>query len=142
MIKQAVDVSASELRFILGELTQPNPEVVYVVRRHGRPLMLIWPARDLTDEGAMRTRIAQVVKSLNVANHAVGRRGDTPIPEHPRRVSQTELRRTATAFYLQISSTGLPGLITHYGQDAAVYVPVGADNTVEQWVKSMNTLLN
>jgi hypothetical protein len=137
MIEEIKYVPASDLRAVIGELTQPDQGVVYVVTRRERPLMLIWPARGLTDKSAMNVRLMQAVKARNALGDV-----SVAVPEVPVMISQTKLRRSATAFYLQISSSQTPGLITHYGQRAALFVPVNSVDAVNMWVKTMNDLLH
>lgn len=138
MIREIKHVQASSVRTMLGELTRPDPSTVYVIMRRGRPLMLIWPAGDLTDDGALNTRIAQAVKARN----AIPGEKQIAVPDSVKEITQTELRRKATAFYLDISGKPAPGVITHYGQRAALFVPISASNGVSQWVTAMNRLLN
>lgn len=138
MIEKVRYIDASKLREVIGELARPDPGSVFIVTKRKRPVLLIWPARGLTDEGTLRTRITQAVK----AHNASGEGTELAVPEYPHEISQTELRRGATPFYLDLASHPRPGVITHYGQKAALFVPVGSARTVGRWVETMNALLN
>lgn len=135
MITEIVQVPASHVRAAISELTSPDASKCFVIERHGKPVMLIWPAKNLTDGGTMRTRLSQAIKARNAFSQS-----DATLPLYPRRWPQTTLRRNATDVYLDIAASPTPGLITHYGRDVAIYVPLRSMDHVRQWVETMNGL--
>lgn len=135
-ITEQRDVLASHVRAHTTDLSSPDPSVVYVIRRHGKPVMLLWPAGGLNDPGTQRVKLTWAIKARNAFAQT-----EAPVPEYPRTWPQTTLRRNATDIYLDIAVSPVPGLITHYGRNVAIYVPVRTDGEIQIWIETMNKLL-
>lgn len=135
-IEKVISVRASHVRSRVTNLANPDPSTVLVIRRHGSPVMLIWPCGGLLEDGEMRVKLNWAIKARNVFA-----KSEAVMPLYPQTWQQTALRRNASDVYLNIASHPTPGLITHYGLNVAIYVPVRQDSDVETWVSTMNNLL-
>lgn len=136
MIEEREVWHSSNLRVLMGVLSRPDPHKVYVVVRHEKPLVLVWPAAGLTSEETVRVRLNQAIKARNAfaGNEVI-------MPLHPKQFTKTELRRTASDFYLYIAVNRTPGLITHYDRPIAIFVPLYGMRDVDVWTETMNKVL-
>lgn len=135
-IVEVKDVQASNVRAHLADLGRPDSSVVQVIRRHGRPIMILWACGGLNVPDRLRVYLTWAIKARNAFA-----KNDAPVPEHPTTWPQTTLRRNATDVYLAVAASPIPGLITHYGRNVAIYVPVDSDHDVNVWIETMNSLL-
>lgn len=136
MIDVVTRVPASHVRASVADLTMPDPQKVYVIERHEQPIMIVWPCGRLTTDSEMRVKLTWAIKARNsfATTEAV-------MPREPTVWPQTTLRRNATDIYLYMATSPTPGLISHYGRNVAIYVPVRSQSDVDTWIRVMNTLL-
>lgn len=136
MIEEIVPVPASHVRASVADLTMPEPNKVYVIERHEQPILLLWPCGGLTSDEEMRVKLTWAIKARNAFANT-----EAVMPLSPTTWPQTTLRRNATDIYLHVATRPTPGLITHYGRNVAIYVPVRSQADVRTWVETMNRLL-
>jgi len=136
MIETVTVVPASHVRAQVTDLTMSEPDKVYVIARHEQPVLLLWPCGGLTSDAEMRVKLTWAIKARNAFAST-----EAVMPRVPTIWSQTTLRRNATDIYLFVATRPTPGLISHYGRNIAIYVPVRSMSDVRTWVDTMNSLL-
>lgn len=136
MIETVESVPASHVRARVADLTMAEPDKVYVIERHEQPILLIWPCGGLTNDDQMRVKLTWAIKARNAFA-----RSEAVMPLSPQVWPQTTLRRNATDIYLHAATHPTPGLISHYGKNVAIYVPVRSKVDVQTWISTINVLL-